>query len=192
MNEKVLIQELQNIEKKEVAFRSLVLNYQKMLYYHIRRMVGNHDDTDDILQNTFILAWRNIEKFRGDASLKTWLYRIATNETITFINNRNKRAYSDVEVLENQIVHSTNAHSDISGDEIQQKLKKAIALLPDKQRLVFNMRYYEEMSFKEISEILNITEGGLKANYHHAAKKIEQFLTNGQWDTSPFTDIVPS
>lgn len=187
MNEKILIQEIQQPETKEMAFRTLVQSYQKMLYYHIRRMVGNHDDTDDVLQNTFILVWRNIEKFRGDSSLKTWLYRIATNETITFINNRNKRAFSGVEGLENQMGHSTSAQNEVNGEEIQQKLKSAIALLPEKQRLVFNMRYYDEMSFKEISEILQITEGGLKANYHHAAKKIEQFLTNGQWDASPFS-----
>lgn len=181
MDEKALVQQLKSPEGKEPAFRKLVQTYQKNLYYHIRRMTNNHDDTDDILQNTFILVWKNIDKFREESSLKTWLYRIATNETITFLNQKNKRAYADVEVLENKTEHSTSHQTQPTGEEIQEKLKKAIGLLPEKQKLVFNMRYYDEMSFREISEILETSEGGLKANYHHAVKKIEAFLTNGEW-----------
>ncbi len=181
MDEKALIQQLKLPEGKEPAFRKLVQSYQKNLYYHIRRMTNDHDDTDDILQNTFILVWKNIEKFREESSLKTWLYRIATNETITFLNKKNKRAYSDVEMLENSINHSASNQTQPSGDEIQEKLKTAIGLLPEKQKLVFNMRYFDELSFREISEILETSEGGLKANYHHAVKKIETFLTSGEW-----------
>lgn len=180
-DDKALLIELQTQATKNAAFESLVKQYQRVLYYHIRRMVQSHDDTDDILQNTFVSVWRNIEKFRGDSSLKTWLYRIATNESITFLNQQKKRAYQDVEVLENAMHHSTSAQSVVDGDTIQEKLKQAISKLPEKQRLVFNMRYFDEMSFKEISTILETSEGGLKANYHHAAKKIELFLTSGEW-----------
>lgn len=184
IDDKTLLSELQRQETRNEAFEKLVKAYQRALYYHIRRMVQSHDDTDDILQNAFVAVWRNIEKFRGDSSLKTWLYRIATNEAITFLNQQKKRAYQDVEVLENVIHHSTSAQSVIDGDSIQEKLKTAIAKLPEKQRLVFNMRYFDEMSFKEISSILETSEGGLKANYHHAARKIELFLTSGEWSLS--------
>lgn len=180
-DDKTLLIQLQTQETRNEAFETLVKSYQRVLYYHIRRMVQSHEDTDDILQNTFVAVWRNVEKFRGDSSLKTWLYRIATNEAITFLNQQKKRAHQDVEVLENALQHSTSAQSVIDGDTIQEKLKVAISKLPEKQRLVFNMRYFDEMSFKEISSILETSEGGLKANYHHAAKKIEQFLTNGEW-----------
>ncbi|MFN0202598.1 MAG: RNA polymerase sigma factor [Bacteroidia bacterium] len=177
MNEKTLLQQLQTPEMRNAAFETLVKSYQRVLYYHIRRMVQSHEDTDDILQNTFIAAWRYIEKFRGDSSLKTWLYRIATNEAISFLNTQKKQAKQDLEVVENAALHSTSGHNQIDEATILRKLQAAISMLPEKQRLVFNMRYYDELSFKEISEILDISEGGLKANYHHAAKKIEAFLT---------------
>lgn len=181
MADETLLIHLQTQETKNQAFEQLVKTYQRVLYYHIRRMVQSHEDTDDILQNTFVAVWRNIDKFRGDASLKTWLYRIATNESITFLNQKKKRAHQDMDVLENAIQHSSSAQSVVDGDTIQEKLKQAILKLPEKQRLVFNMRYFDEMSFKEISAILETSEGGLKANYHHAAKKIELFLANGEW-----------
>ncbi len=184
MNESVLIKQLKNPDEKETAFRKLIQTYQKNLYYHIRRMVNDHDDTDDILQNTFILVWKNLDKFREESSLKTWMYRIATNETITFLNRKNKRVYADVDTLENNVNHSTPPSVPISGEEIQERLKRAIYLLPEKQRLVFNMRYYDELSFREISEILETSEGGLKANYHHAVKKIEQYLTSSEWSVA--------
>ena len=182
MDEKALVQQLKSAEGKEIAFREVIKTHQKALYYHIRRMTNDHDDTDDILQNTFISVWKNVDKFREEASLKTWIYRIATNETLTFLNKKNKRAYADVSILENSVSHSESSQVPISGEEIQARLAKAITLLPEKQRLVFNMRYYDEMSFREISVILETTEGGLKANYHHAAKKIEMFLRGEQWD----------
>lgn len=175
-----LIAELRQPETQERAFMELVRTYQKMLYYHIRRMVVSHEDTDDILQNTFVLAWRNMDKFRGDSSLKTWLYRIATNETLTFIQKQKKQQQTSVEALHDNLQHAQQ-NRDLDGEEIQQRLDKAISLLPEKQKLVFNLRYFDELSFKEISNILNISEGGLKANYHHAAKKIEYFLLNAEW-----------
>lgn len=178
MNERNLIAELKAIETRNIAFEKLVRHYQKILYYHIRRMVQTHEDTDDILQNVFISVWRNIEKFREESSLKTWLYKIATNESLTFLANQKKRGFQDLEQMENTLGHSTSNTEDLGGDEILQKLQMAINELPEKQKLVFNMRYYDELSFRDISEILGTSEGGLKANYHHAVNKIEAFLTN--------------
>jgi RNA polymerase sigma-70 factor (ECF subfamily) len=177
MNERNLIAELKSPETRNVAFDKLVRAYQKVLYYHIRRMVQSHDDTDDILQNVFISVWRNIEKFREESSLKTWLYRIATNESLTFLANQKKRGFQDLEQMENSLGHSTNGNGTLGSEEILQKLQMAINELPEKQKLVFNMRYYDELSFRDISEILGTSEGGLKANYHHAVNKIEAFLT---------------
>ena len=168
---------LKSPDTRNVAFDELVRLYQRPLYYHIRRMLNGHEDTDDVLQNTFLAAWRFIEQFRGDASLKTWLYRIATNETLSFIEKQKKRQRSDLTQLENTQSHSSSAQPNLSSDEIVALLTHAIATLPEKQKLVFNMRYYDEMSFREISEILETTEGGLKANYHHAVKKIESFIS---------------
>lgn len=179
MNEQALIAQLREPQTRNAAFDTLVRMYQKPLYYQIRRLVASHDDADDILQNTFVSAWRNIEKFRGDAAMKTWLYRIATNEALTFLQNQKKRATQDLSEVENLPLQS--APTQIDSAIIQAKLQQAIALLPDKQKLVFNMRYYDEMSFKEISEILETSEGGLKANYHHAVKKIEAFITGHEW-----------
>ena len=177
-NEAALLATLQQPDTRHEAFAQLVSSYQRMLYAHIRRMVGDHDDADDTLQNTFIKAWRHIAQFRGDSSLKSWLYRIATNEAITCINKRNKRATSDLADIENtshaprtQHQHTTDA------DAIEQQLQAAIATLPDKQRAVFLLRYYDEMPYTEMSRILETSEGALKASYHHAAKKIEAHLT---------------
>lgn len=171
---------------RTAAFDELVRAYQRMLYYHIRRMVGSHDDADDVLQNTFIKVWRNIGGFRGDSSLKTWLYRIATNEAITFINSRNRRAADDIDTListeDGTVSHQEHALASTSGatdsEAIQQVLEKAIATLPDKQRAVFTLRYYDEMPYEEMSEVFGTSVGALKASYHHAVKKVETYLTN--------------
>ncbi|MEZ4773770.1 MAG: RNA polymerase sigma factor [Bacteroidia bacterium] len=178
LEEKNLLEKLRQPETKNQAFGHLVELYQRILYYHIRRLVIDHDDADDVLQNTLLKAWKNIDRFRADAALKTWLYRIATNESLTFLNNKKKRGFEDVEDIENDLRHSLSTGRYIDGDEIQKKLQMAILTLPRQQRLVFNMRYYDELKYEEISEILEVSVGALKASYHHAVKKIELFLTS--------------
>ncbi|WP_455423519.1 RNA polymerase sigma factor [Aquimarina mytili] len=160
------------------AFSQLVSLYKQRLYWHIRNMVKNHDDTDDILQNVFIKVYKNIKKFKGDSKLYSWLYRIATNESITFLNQKAKKYNITNEELSIQLVQNLEADVYYEGDQIQLKLQNAIALLPQKQQQVFNMKYFQELKYKEISEILETSEGALKASYHLATKKIEEFLKN--------------
>ena len=176
--EKALLQSLKDPDKRSQAFGEMVESYQKMLYQHIRRMVQDHADTDDVLQNTFLKAWRNLDRFRGDAALRTWLYRIATNEALTLLNQRKRRAYASVEDLEDDPRHSRSAGAEPEGSEIQRHLKAAIATLPEKQRMVFTLRYFDEMKYDEIASVLDTSVGGLKANYHHAVKKIEKYLSH--------------
>lgn len=160
------------------AFNLLVRKYQERLYWHIRRIVINHDDANDVIQNTFIKVFNSLKNFREDSKLYTWLYRIATNESLTFINKKAKQTAISVEDIQNELASSIHSSSYFSGNEIQEKLQKAILSLPKKQRLVFNMKYYEDMKYTEIAEVLNTSEGGLKASYHHAVKKIEEFVIN--------------
>jgi len=175
-SEKRLVTALQNPKTQDVAFRTLMTLYKERLYWHIRNIVKTHDDTDDVLQNTFVKVYRNIGKFKGDSKLYSWLYRIATNESITHINKIAKRQQISVEDVQYQLADSLHAHSYYSGDEIQAKLQMALAKLPQKQQLVFNMKYYEEMKYREISNVLGTSVGALKASYHHAVKKIENYL----------------
>ena len=151
-------------------------NYQKPLYNHIRNIVLNHDDTDDVLQNTFIKIFQNLKNFKGESKLFSWIYRIATNEAITFINNKAKRNGTTSEALQTKIVENLQADVYFDGNEIQLKLQKAINLLPEKQQLIFKMKYFEELKYENISEILGTSVGGLKASYHHAVKKIEDYM----------------
>ncbi len=176
--EQALLSALQDPSKRSQAFGELVSAYQRMLYQHIRRMVQDHDDTDDVLQNTFLKAWKNLDRFRGDAALRTWLYRIATNEALTLLNQRKRRAYSDVEDLQDDPRHSRSAGADPEGNEIQRQLQAAIETLPERQRMVFTLRYFDEMKYEEIATVLETSVGGLKANYHHAVKKIEKYLSS--------------
>ena len=174
--EKLFIETLINPKTQNVAFKQLVQQYQKPLYFHIRNIVLNHDDTDDVLQNTFIKVFSNLKNFKGESKLYSWIYRIATNESLTFIEQRaKKQGISNEEVQQKAIM---NLESDVyfEGNEIQLKLQKAIATLPEKQQLVFKMKYFEEMKYENMSEILDTSVGGLKANYHHAVKKIEEYL----------------
>lgn len=170
-----LVEQLQQLETKESAFKTLMDLYQRKLYFHIFRFVNNHEDTNDILQNTFIKVWRNIGDFRNECSLYSWLYRIAGNEAITFINSNKKRITVDVDT--NNVANIGNVDS-IDGDKIELKLQAALEQLPEKQKQIFILRYYDEMPYKEMSEILETSEGALKASYHHAAKKVEDFLLN--------------
>ena len=177
-DEKNFIARLIQTKTQNEAFKELVQCYQKPLYYHIRNIVLNHEDTDDVLQNTFIKVFSNIGNFKGESKLYSWMYRIATNESLTFIEQRAKKlGISNVELQQKAIL---NLESDVyfEGNEIQIKLQKAIANLPEKQQLVFKMKYFEDMKYENISEILDTSVGGLKANYHHAVKKIEEYLKN--------------
>ncbi len=172
-DEEILMQ-FKNPELKEKAFRGLLSTYQERLYYHVRRYVTNHEDANDVLQNTFIKIWNGIDHFRGESGLYTWLYRIASNEAITYINKVKKYAVVDIEKSDAQ--HKTVTDS-IDADVMTAKLQRAIEALPDKQKQVFIMRYYDEMPYEQISEIVETSVGALKASYHHAVKKIEDFLT---------------
>lgn len=172
---------------RERAFTLLIEQYQQKVYWHIRRMVKDHDDANDVMQNTFLKVWKGLENFRADSQLFTWLYRIATNETITFINLKNKKATisfdsndsSDEEDSYSPSNYVKGDSNPIDGQEIQARLQKAIDSLPEKQKLVFNLRYYDEMPYEQMSEILGTSEGALKASYHHAAQKIEKYLLAG-------------
>ena len=174
--EKLFIETLINPKTQNIAFKQLVQQYQKPLYFHIRNIVLNHDDADDVLQNTFIKVFSNIKNFKGESKLYSWIYRIATNESLTFIEQRaKKQGISNEEVQQKAIL---NLESDVyfEGNEIQLKLQKAIAILPEKQQLVFKMKYFEEIKYENMSEILDTSVGALKASYHHAVKKIEEYL----------------
>jgi RNA polymerase sigma factor (sigma-70 family) len=160
-------------ESGSLAFNMLVRKYQTRLYWHIRRLVIDHDDADDVLQNTFIKIWKNIEGFKEEAELYTWLYRIATNESLTFLKKKRTRFFLPLNDVGLELSKNLEADAYFNADEIQLKLQKAILTLPDKQRAVFNMKYYEEMKYEDMSKILNTSVGALKASYHHAVKKIE-------------------
>lgn len=175
--EQDFIKELLDARTQNTAFQKLLLQYQKPLYSHIRGIVLNHDDTNDVLQNTFVKVYQNLKNFKGESKLFSWIYRIATNESITFISNKAKRNGQTSEVFQQKQVENLKADSYFDGDEIQLKLQKAINLLPEKQQLVFKMKYFQELKYEEISEILGTTVGGLKASYFHAVKKIEEFMT---------------
>lgn len=179
VSEEKLVLQLQDPASKNEAFKELLRLYQERLYWQIRNIVKNHEDADDVLQNTFIKIFRNIGKFKGDSQLFSWMYRIATNEAITFLNNRAKKQQISSEELQQQIIDNLENDVYFEGDEIQLKLQKAIAILPEKQQQVFNMKYFQELKYKEISDILGTSEGALKASYHHATKKIEEFLKKG-------------
>jgi RNA polymerase sigma-70 factor (ECF subfamily) len=163
--EKEFIQELLHPKTQNEAFQKLLQNYQKPLYHHIRNIVLNHDDADDVLQNTFIKVFQNLKNFKGDSKLFSWMYRVATNEALTFIKQKAQ-------------IDNLKADVFFDGNEIQIKLQKAIALLPAKQQLVFKMKYFEELKYEEIAVILDTSVGALKASYHHAVKKIEAFVTS--------------
>ncbi len=175
-NEEEIVEQLHDPSKCREAFGKVIAHYSEPLYWQIRRMVLNHDDTNDLLQNTFIKAWTNIENFRGDAKLSTWLYKIAINESITFINKEKAKNNVSIDDDDSFLINNLKADEWFDGDELKLQLQKAINQLPEKQRLVFNMRYYDELKYEEISEILGTTVGALKASYHHALKKIEQFF----------------
>lgn len=177
IDELQLVEQLKSDTDRDQAFRALIRLYKERLYWHIRNIVKSHDDTDDVLQNTFIKVYKNIDNFKGESQLFSWMYRIATNESITFINKQAKRLQTTNEEAQLIAINNLKADEYFEGDDIQFKLQKAIATLPQKQQLVFNMKYFDDLKFKEISEILETSEGALKASYHIAVKKIQGYLT---------------
>jgi RNA polymerase sigma-70 factor (ECF subfamily) len=177
-NEATLLRQLKSDDTKELAFKTLVELYKERLYWHIRKIVIYHDDSDDVLQNTFIKIVRNIHNFKGDSKLFTWMYRIATNEAITFLNSKARRHQISNEMLQQLALENLEADVYFEGDEIQLKLQKAIAQLPRKQQLIFNMKYFDAIKYKDMSEILDTSEGALKASYHIAVKKIKSYLSD--------------
>lgn len=178
MQEEELVKLLQNPKHKDEAFAILVKEYKVRLYWHIRNFVKIHEDTDDVLQNVFIKVYRNIHKFKGESKLYSWMYRIASNESITFLNKKAKKLQISDEELQDHIIGNLQSDPYFEGDEVQFQLQKAIASLPEKQRMVFNMKYFQEMKYKEMESILGTSVGALKSNYHHAVKKIENYLKN--------------
>lgn len=178
VDELTLVTKLQNTSSKEIAFRDLVSQYKERLYWHIRKIVISHDDADDVLQNTFIKIYKSIDNFKGDSKLFSWMYRIATNEAISFINKRAKQQNVDISEYQYSLAANLTDDNWFSGEEIQLILQKAIATLPQKQQLVFNMKYFDDMKYQDISDILETSVGGLKASYHHAVKKIEEYIKN--------------
>ena len=163
-------------ERKEFAFTLLVERYKERLYWHLRKLVIDHQDADDLLQETFLNVWRALENFRSEAKLFTWLYRIATNEALRFLEKKRKKFLLPLVDVEKQLSESLVADSLFRGDEVQMKFQQAVLQLPEKQRVVFNLKYYEEMKYEDMAEILHTSVGALKASYHHAVKKIEKYM----------------
>lgn len=177
-DESKLLEQLQSNQHKDSAFKELITLYKERLYWHIRHMVKSHDDTDDVLQNTFIKIYKNIHNFKGDSKLFSWMYRIATNESLTFIKQRAKQLQMSNEDIKQLAIDNLKADVYFEGDDIQYKLQQAIATLPEKQQLVFNMKYFQDIKYKDMAQILDTSEGALKASYHIAIKKLEDYLTN--------------
>jgi len=178
VEDKELLKRFKNPESKNFAFNQLVRKYQEKIYWITRKMVIDHDDANDLTQNVFIKVWKNLDKFKGTSQLYTWIYRIATNECLTFLKKKRRRFFVSVTDVENELSNKIDASHHIDGDEIALKLEKAVLTLPDKQRLVFNMKYFEELKYQQIAEITDTSVGSLKASYHHAVKKIEEILSH--------------
>ena len=171
-----IIEKIQDEKTINYGFNLLMDKYQEKVYSVIRRMVIDHDAADDAAQETFVKVWKNIESFKGDSKLYTWIYRIATNEALNHLRKKKRRFFIPIGDIEHELSSSLDTDIYYSGDEIQLKLQKALLKLPEKQRLVFNMKYFEEMKFKDIAEVIDVSVGSLKAQYHHAVKKIEKFI----------------
>jgi RNA polymerase sigma-70 factor (ECF subfamily) len=174
--EQEIIALIKDPSSQDKGFRLLVHHYQQLLYWQIRKILLNHEDTDDVLQNVFIKVYRGLHNFKGDSKLSTWMYRIAYNESMTFLKKKSRTVKIESAELQEYLVDQLEADVYFSGDDIQMELQKALARLPDRQRQVFNMRYYDEIKFKDIAEILELSEGAVKSSYHIAAKKIEQYI----------------
>ena len=177
MEDKELLLKLRNPDTRNYGFNMLVRAYQQKVYWLVRKMVIDHDDADDLTQEAFIKIHKAIDSFREDSQLYTWIYRIATNECLTFLNKKKRRFFLPFEDVSKELSSKIDSAPYLTGDDIQKKLQKALLTLPDKQRLVFNMKYYDDLPYEDISQITNTSVGALKASYHHAVKKIENYLT---------------
>jgi len=173
-----LLMRFREPSSKEAAYTAIIKKYQERLYWHIRRMVVDHDDANDVLQNVFIRVWKGLENFKEESQLYTWLYRIATNESLTFLENAKKRGAISLSDVESGLENKVKADQNFDANKLEWKLQLAIQQLPEKQRLVFSLRYYDEMPYEEMSKVLETSEGALKASYHHAVKKIEDYIKN--------------
>ena len=180
MEDKEILIKFKSTESKNYAFNLLVRKYQEKVYWLIRKMVIDHDDADDLVQEVFIKVWKNLDKFKEASQLYTWIYRIATNECLTFLNKKRKRFFLSVVDVEKELSNKIDNSAHMDGDTIQIKLQKALLKLPDKQRLVFNMKYFDDMKYQDMAEILSTSVGALKASYHHAVKKIEEQLSSSE------------
>lgn len=178
MEESFIIEKIKSEDTRKYGFNLLVKAYQERVYWHIRKMVIDHDDADDVMQEVFVKIWRNLDKFREDSSLFTWIYRIATNECLGFLKKKKRRFFLPIHDVASELSDklSNSQHVLLDGEAIEVKLQQALLKLPDKQRIVFNMKYYDDMSFNEISEITGTSVGALKASYHHATKKVEKLV----------------
>lgn len=163
---------------RNVGFNLLLQKYQQKIYWHIRRLVIDHDDADDLVQETFVKVWKNLQNFRSDSQLYTWIYRIATNESITFLNKKKNRNNISLDEVNTELAETLASSEHFDGDKIQRKLQQAVLTLPEKQRIIFNMKYFDDMKYEEISEVLGTSVGALKASFHIAVKKIETILLN--------------
>lgn len=177
MDDKELLAKIKNPDTRNYGFNMLVRTYQQRVYWHVRKMVIDHDDADDLTQEVFIKIHRHIDTFREDSQLFTWIYRIATNECLTFLDKKKRRFFLPIGDVEGELNSKLDSSSHVTADEIQRKLQKALLKLPDKQRVVFNMKYFEDLSYEQMSEVTGTSVGALKASYHHATKKIEEYLT---------------
>lgn len=175
-NEKEIIALLQDPARQREAFESIVTEYSQQLYWQIRHLVLSHEDANDILQNTFLKAWLNIDYFRAEAKMSTWLYRIALNECLTFLNRKHANNQLSIDEADTEVLNLLEGDTYFDGDEGQKTLLRAVQQLPEKQQIIFNLKYFKDMKYEEISEILGTSIGALKASYHHAVKKIEQIL----------------
>lgn len=174
--DKELLELFRNGTNPNYAFNLLVKKYQEPVYWHIRRMVINHEDANDLVQDVFVKAWKGLNNFREDSKFYTWLYRIATNESITFLNKKKRKHWLSLNSVAHKLEENLEDDNFFRGEEIQRKLQKAILKLPGKQRAVFNMKYFDEMKYEDISSVMGTSVGALKASYHHAVKKIESYL----------------
>jgi len=178
LDDKELLFQFKNETTRETAFTCIIKKYQEKLYWHIRRMVVEHEDANDVLQNIFIKVWKSLDNFREDSQLYTWLYRIATNESLNFLQQQKKRSSISMDDEDSTISNKIKADEHFDSNKLEWKLQLAIQKLPEKQRAVFNLRYYDEMPYEEMSRVLETSEGALKASYHHAVKKIEDYILN--------------
>jgi len=178
MDDAIILQKFAESNTREEAFGILLDKYQQKIYWHVRRFVLDHDDANDLVQDIFIKVWKNLDKFRADAQLYTWIYRIATNECITFLNKKKQNLNISLDDESSGFLADTLTETSyFNGDQAQIRLQEALLTLPDKQRLVFNMKYFDDLKYEEISEIVGTSVGALKASYHLAVKKIERFLS---------------